>query len=257
MSMTAPRAVTVIAVEGRKAAASRVLLATGVLLVAGVGVLAGFMTAAARGGNEQIRAQLASFADADPWPQLVGAASQITAAGGFLAFGVALSWLVGREFADHTIAGLFASPVSRPRVALAKLAVFAAATLPVALVLTAVVLVVGLASGLGVPDHDAWIALGRLFALTVLTGFVAWPAAWAATLGRGLLPGIAATVVLIVVAQVFAVAGTGAWFPVAAPALWAVAPGEVSVGQLALVAVVPIASAALTARAWSRLELDR
>jgi ABC-2 type transport system permease protein len=257
MSLIAPSVATVVAVEGRKAAASRVLQATGGLLVGGVGVLAGVMTAAARGGNEQVRAQLAGFSDADPWPQLVGAASQITAAGGFLAFGVALSWLVGREFADRTIAGLFASPVSRAQVALAKLAVFAGATIPVALVLTAVVLVVGLASGLGPPDADTWAGLARLLTLTVLTGFLAWPAAWVATLGRGLLPGIAATVVLIVVAQVFAVAGTGAWFPVAAPALWTIAPGEVSAGQLALVAVVPAASAMLAVRAWSRLQLDR
>lgn len=257
MSVPTPSVATVVAVEGRKAASSRVFLATGGLLVAGVGTLAGVMTAAARGGNEQIRAQLADLADADPWPQLVGAASQITAAGGFLAFGVALSWLVGREFAERTIAGLFALPVSRAQVALAKLAVFAGATVPVALMLTAVVLMVGLASGLGAPDPDAWSGLARLFILTVLTGFLAWPAAWVATLGRGLLPGIAATVVLIVTAQVFAVAGTGAWFPVAAPALWAVDPGGVRAGQLALVAVVPAVSAALTVRAWSRLELDR
>src|SRR5690606_4467500 len=103
MSMIAPSTATVVAVEARKAAASRVLLATGGLLVAGVGTLAGLMTAAARGGNDEIRAQLGTFADAEPWPQLVGAASQITAAAGFLAFGVALSWLVGREFADRTI----------------------------------------------------------------------------------------------------------------------------------------------------------
>ena len=257
MSVIAPSVATVVAVEGRKAASSRVFLVTGGLLVGGVGTLAGVMTAAARGGNVQIRAQLADLADADPWPQLVGAASQITAAGGFLAFGVALSWLVGREFADRTIAGLFALPVSRAQVALAKLAVFAGATVPVALMLTAVVLVVGLASGLGAPDPDAWSGLARLFILTVLTGFLAWPAAWVATLGRGLLPGIAATVVLLVTAQVFAVAGTGAWFPIAAPALWAVDPGGVRAGQLALVAVVPAASAALTVRAWSHLELDR
>ena len=256
MSVFAPSIATVVVVEGRKAA-SRALVATGALLVGGVGTLAGVMTAAARGGNEQIAAQLADLANADPWPQLVGAASQITAAGGLLAFGVALSWLVGREFADRTIAGLFALPVSRAQVALAKLAVFAGATVPVALMLTAVVLVVGLASGLGAPDSDAWSGLARLFILTVLTGFLAWPAAWVATLGRGLLPGIAATVVLIVTAQVLAVAGTGAWFPVAAPALWAVDPDGVRVAQLALVAVVPAVSAALTVHAWSRLELDR
>jgi ABC-2 type transport system permease protein len=257
MSVLAPSIATVVAVEGRKAASSRVLVATGALLVGGVGTLAGVMTAAARGGNEQIAAQLADLADAEPWPQLVGAASQITAAGGLLAFGVALSWLVGREFADRTIAGLFALPVSRAQVALAKLAVFAGATVPVALMLTAVVFVIGLASGLGAPDPDTWSGLARLFLLTVLTGFLAWPAAWVATLGRGLLPGIAATVVLIVTAQVLAVAGTGAWFPVAAPALWAVDPDGVRVAQLTLVAVVPAASAALTVHAWSRLELDR
>ncbi len=256
MRMIAMPAVTVVAVECRKATSSRVLLATGALLVAGVGILAGVMTAAARGGNEQIRAQLAGIADADPWPQLVGAAAQITAAGGFLAFGIALSWLVGREFADHTIAGLFALPVSRAQVAVAKLAVFAVATVPVALALTAVVLVVGLVSGLGAPPPDAWSGLARLFTLTVLTGFVVWPAAWVATLGRGLLPGIATTVVLVVMAQVFAVAGTGGWFPVAAPALWAIAPEEVRTGQLALVTVVPAASAALTLHAWARLQLD-
>jgi ABC-2 type transport system permease protein len=255
--MTTPSTVTVIAVEGRKAAASRVLLATGLLLITGVGLMAGLMTAAARGGNEQMRAQLAVFAGADPWPQLVGAASQITAAGGFLAFGVALSWLVGREFTDRTIAGLFASPVSRAQTALAKLALFAGVTVPVALVLTAVVLLVGLASGLGAPDTAARSGLLRLFILTLLTGLLAWPAAWAATLGRGVLAGIGATVVLIVTAQVFAVAGTGGWFPVAAPALWAIAPGQVSAGQLMLVAVVPAASAALTINAWSRLELNR
>ena len=257
MSMIAPSTATVLAVEARKAAASRVLLATGVLLVAGVGTLTGVMTAAARGGNDEIRAQLGPFADADPWPQLVGAASQITAAAGFLAFGVALSWLVGREFAERTIAGLFALPVPRPQIARAKLAVFAGATVPVAAVLTAVVLVVGLISGLGAPDTDARSGLVRLFILTVLTGFLTWPAAWAATLGRGLLPGIAATVLLIVTAQVFAVADTGAWFPVAAPALWALAPSEVSTSQLALVAAVPAASGALTVRAWSRLQLNR
>jgi ABC-2 type transport system permease protein len=63
MSLPPPSGATVVAVEGRKAASSRVLLTTGVLLVAGVGILAGVMTAAARGGNEQIRAQLAGFAD--------------------------------------------------------------------------------------------------------------------------------------------------------------------------------------------------
>ena len=63
--------------------------------------------------------------------------------------------------------------------------------------------------------------------------------------------------VTIAVAQVFAVAGTGAWFPFAAPALWAMEVEPVSIVQLALVFVVAGLFAALTLRAWSRLQLDR
>ncbi len=109
----------------------------------------------------------------------------------------------------------------------------------------------------GAPDEDSLAGLGRLLVLTVLSGLVATPTAWAATLGRGLLPGIAVAITMMATAQVFAVAGTGAWFPVAAPALWAIQPDSVSALQLALVAVVPIGSTLLTTRAWSRLQLDR
>jgi ABC-2 type transport system permease protein len=72
-----------------------------------------------------------------------------------------------------------------------------------------------------------------------------------------MLPGIATTVGIIVVAQVMAVAGTGAWFPLAAPALWAIEPGSVSAFQLALVAIVPAGFGLLALRAWATLQLDR
>jgi len=100
-------------------------------------------------------------------------------------------------------------------------------------------------------------ALTRQLALTLVTALLAFPAAWASTLGRGLLPGIATTILLVVVAQVVVIAGAGAWFPVAAPALWALTPSTVSLAQLALVLVVPIAFGLLTTRSWSRLQLDR
>jgi ABC-2 type transport system permease protein len=54
-----------------------------------------------------------------------------------------------------------------------------------------------------------------------------------------------------------AVAGVGAWFPVTAPALWALDPSAVSAGQLALVATVPLLFGGLTIGAWRRLQLDR
>ncbi|MFB6393587.1 ABC transporter permease [Polymorphospora lycopeni] len=178
-------------------------------------------------------------------------------ADGLLGFGVALSWLVGREFTDGTITGLFALPVSRRVLVLAKLLSHLLWAVLVAIVLTAVVAVAGTLLGLGAWNGDVVAALGRQFVLTVLSALVAAPAGWAATLGRGPLPGIATTICLIVVAQVAVVAGPGAWLPVAAPALWALQPGTVAPAQLALVAAVPVGFAALTVTAWSRLQLDR
>ena len=246
-----------LAVEARKAAVSRVVRATAVLLVVGIAVLSGSMTLAAEAGNEQVLAQLGPLADEPAWLRLIGTASQICAAGGVLAFGVVLSWSVGREFVEGTITGLFAVPVSRPSIALAKLMVLLGWSTGVAAVVATVIAATGVALGMGLPDSEAMAALGRLFVLGVLTGLIASPAAWAATLGRGLLPGIAAAIGVVVVGQVSVVAGTGAWLPIAAPALWAMSPGDVVGVQLALALVVPLIFWSLTLDAWARLQLDR
>ncbi|MEV1129143.1 ABC transporter permease [Agromyces sp. NPDC049794] len=246
-----------IAVEARKAAASRVMASVTALLVLGVGALSLGMLLAAASGDEQVLAKLGPLADDGGWGGLIGVVLQITAAGGLLAFGVALSWLFGREFADGTVAALFALPVSRPAIAMAKLVVYLAWAIGVALVLTGVVAVLGYAMGYGVTDAAGVVGLLRIPVLVVLTALIAVPAAWASTLGRGLLPGIAATVGIIVVAQVFAIADAGAWIPIVAPALWAIAPQSVPAAALLTVPSVPIVFGGLCALAWARLQLDR
>jgi ABC-2 type transport system permease protein len=135
--------------------------------------------------------------------------------------------------------------------------VFLAWTVAVAFLLIVAVAIVGLVLGYGRPDGQAVAKLARLLALTGLSGLLATPAAWVATLGRGMLAGIATTITTIAVAQVLVVAGSGAWLPVAAPALWAIDPPAVSAPQLALVTVIPLAFGALAMRSWSRLQLDR
>lgn len=247
---------TALVVEAQKLRASRVVLAASLLLVVGISVLVGAMTAAAEAGNEQILSQLGAIADGDGWERFWGVSAQVTAAAGLLCFGVVLAWVVGREFTDGTITGLFAITVPRATIALAKLAVTVWWSAAVAVGLTACLVVTGTLV-VGAPDAEALAGLARLLVLTVLSGLLATPTAWAATLGRGLLPGIAVAVTMMATAQVFAVAGTGAWFPVAAPALWAIDPTSVSLPQLTLVALVPIGATLLTTRAWSRLQLDR
>ncbi|KRC61137.1 elastin-like protein [Agromyces sp. Root81] len=248
---------TAVAVEARKAAASRVMASITVLLVIGVAVLALGMLIAAGSSDELLLAKLGPLARLDGWAGLVGIVSQITSAGGLLAFGVALSWLYGREFSDGTVGGLFALPVRRSTIALAKLAVYLVWAIGAAVLLAAAVAILGLAFGYGATDASGAVELLRVPVLAILTALIAVPAAWAATLGRGLLPGIAATVVLLVLAQVMAVFGIGAWVPIVAPALWAIDPATVPIGSLAVVPTVPAVFGAFTALAWSRLQLDR
>ncbi|THA27139.1 ABC transporter permease [Streptomyces sp. RKND-216] len=244
-------------VEGRKTSASRAVLVTTVLLVVGIALLAGSLTWAAARGNERVLAQLGPLAGEAGWDRLMGVVAQVTAAASLLGFGTVLSWMFGREFTEGTISGLFALPVSRPAVAAAKLAVYLLWALGVAALLTALLGAVGTALRLGAVDAGVTGALARQFTLTALSALLALPAAWAATLGRGLLPGIATTVGILVVAQVVAVAGTGAWFPFTAPALWALHPAGVSPAQLALVGLVPVVFVPAVLLTWHRLQLDR
>jgi len=243
--------------EAGKAARSVVVRSTTAFVVAGILVLSTAMCLAAEGGNAQVAGKVGPLADEDAWTLLVGVVSMIAAPGCLLGFGVVLSWMVGREFTDDTVSGLFGLPVSRRALAAAKLGVFVVWASSAALALTVGTGLVGLALGYGAPGGDDAAALGRLLAVGALTGLLALPAGWAATAGRGVLPGIAMTIGIIALAQVLVVAGTGAWFPVAAPALWAVSPEDVSWVQLATVPGLAASVAMLTVVSWHRLQLDR
>src|SRR5699024_1288664 len=141
-------------------------------------------------------------------------------AGALITFGVVLAWMFGREFADGTITGLFTLPVSRGRIALAKLVVYAGWVLLVSTTLPLCVLVLGVLLGYGHPDAEASRSLARLCLLAALTGAAATPVAWVTTLARSLLAGVGTTLLLVVVAQIGALAGCGGCRPLAAPAVW-------------------------------------
>jgi ABC-2 type transport system permease protein len=245
-----------VSVELRKVLSSWTARTTLLLLVCGVGLLAGSFSAVAASGDAAAIAKLGPAA-APGWTGLLSGALQVTAAAAVLAFGVLLSWIVGREFTDGTITGLFALPVSRRTQVAGKLIVFLLVTAAAASLLVGVVLAVGLALGFGLPGGPQAEALGRLWVVAVLAGPLALPCAWAATVGRGLLAGVGLAVTLLVAAQVAAIGGLGPWFPVAAPALWALDPSTVGPVALLGVAVLGAASAAVTVVSWSRLQLDR
>jgi ABC-2 type transport system permease protein len=249
--------VDALAVESRKARSSRVLWWTGALFVLGVTGLASMMVAAARSGDTEIVAKIGPQAATGDWSALLTVAAQITSAAGVLAFGVCLSWLTGREFADGTIAGLFGLPVSRSAIATAKLVVFIGWAVGVAVALTVLLLAAGFVIGLGAPDTDAIAGLGRQLALITMTSLIALPAGWAASVGRGLLPGIAVTVGILVVAQVSVLADFASWVPFVAPAFWAIHPEVRTSIALLTVPSVPLIFGAATIAVWRGLQLDR
>jgi ABC-2 type transport system permease protein len=241
--------------EALKLLRSPVGLVATLAIVAGTLALLGGITAAVSGGDPGLAAKAGVAATLD-WSGLLAGAEQVTAVGGLIGFGVVLAWMFGREFADGMITGLFALPVGRGRIALAKIVVHLTWTACAGLLLAAGVLVLGLLLGYGMPDAATRSGLGRLVVLAVLTGLIVTPVAWIATVAHSVFAGIGGTVALVVLAQVGALSGAEGWMPLAAPALWAMSDGTaVTAGQLLLVGAVPLVFSLLTCQTWSRLQL--
>lgn len=245
-----------IRVEALKLSHSLVTVIATLALVAGMFALLGGITAGIAGGNDELIAQAGPAASLD-WGGLLAGAAQITAVTAVLGFGIVLAWIFGREFTDGTVTGLFALPISRTRIALAKLTVYAIWATLVSIALVLSVFMLGLLFGYGVPDTGTWAGLGRLWALSMFSAGIAIPVAWIATLTRSLLAAVGATIALVTAAQVGALMGARGWMPLAAPGLWAMSDGTaVTTGQLALTVVVALAFTLITCAAWTRLQLS-
>ncbi len=249
--------IAAIRVEALKLTRSLVGVITTLAVVLGMVALLGGITAGVAGGNPEMIAQTGPAASLD-WNGLLSGAIQIAAVATILSSGVVLAWLFGREFADGTISSLFGLPVSRSRIALAKLIVYVSWVTLIATAIALVVLLLGLGIGYGTPTTETWAALGRLWALAMLSGGITIAVAWVTTLTRSLLAGVGATIALVIIAQVGAIAGVGAWMPLAAPALWAMSSGNsVTAIQLTLSVTLAAAVAGLTCASWARLQLNR
>jgi ABC-2 type transport system permease protein len=247
-----------LATEFAKLAHATMVRVTTVLIVLGISLICASMLLAVHTDDPQLAAKLGPLIDPGGWAGYFSVAIQVTGAAGFVGYGVVLSWLFSREFADGTITGLFAIPVSRPTIAAAKLIVYLAWGLVTAAALLLALIILGFASGLGPLSADVVPWIGRQFGLSVFSIVIATPAAWAATLGRSVLTGIGTTIGILVLAQVSVIVGAGGWFPFAAPALWAINTDiSVTPFQLALVTPVVALSVALTLQSWRRLQLDR
>ena len=230
-----------------------------VMLVGGITAIASsFMWASLQPGSA-MAIKLAALVTEDGWAGYLGLTSQIAATAGAIGPGVVLAWLFGREFADGTITGLFALPVNRATIARAKLLVFAGWSLAFCLALVALLIVVGVVLGLGLPDETAMARSGKLLVVLLLSSMLSLPAGLAASLTRGYLGGIGAVIAIVIVSQIAVATGAGGWFTFAAPGLWAATPGagldSMTLVQLGVVVPVCAIFAGAIILSWRRLQL--
>jgi ABC-2 type transport system permease protein len=99
----------------------------------------------------------------------------------------------------------------------------------------------------------------RLFAVVLAAGLLGLPLAIAASIGRGHLPAVGATILLVTAAQVSVLLGVGGWFPFAVPGLLAAAgsPGAPALDTAQVLLVPPTSGLGvwLTVRWWRTAEI--
>ncbi|HEX7352298.1 ABC transporter permease [Brachybacterium sp.] len=245
---------TLLRVECRKLARAGVVrVATlAVLLLTATTTVGGFLAASHAPGTD-IGQKAAGMMAAPGWAGYVGLAGTAIGICSLLAAGIVMAWSMGREFTDGTAVALLTLPARPAAVASAKMAAALVWVLVLAVAETLLVTLGGLA--LGLPATGAPPAAAAVLVVGVLLGVSALPVMWVATVERGYLAGIGATLGIVVITNLTAGFGLGAVIPWAVPVLWA-APGEaVPTALLALPAGVSVAGALLTRRAWTRLEL--
>lgn len=243
-----------LAVEALKLRRSVVARTGALAVVVGVATLAaGFRWLATADSGSTVAVKVAPLLHGTGWAAYLGLVGQILSVAVLLSVGVVTCWCFGREFTDGTVGGLFATPTPRERVAAAKLVLLLGWGLGVcvATVLTATLL--GAVTGLGVPDAVTATGAARAVTVGALTVLLALPLALVASRWRGVLPGVAALLGVVVLTQVATVLGAGGWFPYAAPGLWAGLGGAAAaaaVAPLQLLLAVPVSAAGCAATVW-------
>ena len=187
------------------------------------------------------------------WPTYLSILAQAIAVGGILLFSLIGSWVFGREFADGTVKDRLAVPVARGHILLAKFIV----VMLWSLALTGVVYfcALGLGALLDLPLGSApvlWQGTTTYATTALLVVGVMTPVAFFASIGRGYLLPIGVMLLFVLFANVLSVAGWGARFPWAIPAIYAGAGEGISVEPVSywIVMLTGLAGIATTYLWW-------
>jgi ABC-2 type transport system permease protein len=166
------------------------------------------------------KANLMAYAATD-WPAYLNLFAQIIAAGGFLFSVFAVSWVFGREFTDGTLKDMWAVPVPRGSILLAKFAVVAVWSAILVLLVFGVSLIMG--AIIQLPGDALHAILSRATPIALTAGLMivtVLPFAFFASIGRGYLLPIGAAILALISANLVTVTGLGEYFPWAIPMLF-------------------------------------
>ncbi|MGP5008250.1 ABC transporter permease [Brachybacterium tyrofermentans] len=242
------------AFEARKLARASVArtAVVAVILLTAVTTIGGY-AAAVHAPDTDMGHQAATMVTAPGWAGYTGLAVTSVGITMLLASGIVMAWVAGREFVDGTIVGLFAIPLSRSAIARAKITSTLAGVVLLSVVTALVTAIGGIA--LGLPFEGAAGSAATVAGTAILLGAGALPAMWAATYWRGYLAGIAVALALVVVTNVAAGFGLGAYLPWAIPVLWASPGSTLSPVLLGAPIAVALLSSVAIVRAWRALQL--
>jgi len=195
------------------------------------------------------------------WPSYLSLLAQGTGIGGIILFSFMFSWVFGREFADGTLKDMLAVPVTRGEILSAKLIVVSAWSLLVSAVVFAICLILGAVMGLPQGSADILMSGSLKYALVVVLVILdIFPIAFFASAGRGYLLPMGIAVLMLISANLVAVAGWGEYFPWSVPALFAEVAGKgssLSALSFWIVLLTGAAGAASTYLWWKFADQNR
>lgn len=249
-------------VETRKAIRARMPLWTGLgslFMPAGFALLillAKHPELTAKLGLIGAKANLTTYASAS-WSTYLPLTSEIVAAGGFVLYVLAASWVFGREFADGTVKDLLAVPIPRRSILAAKFILLAIWSAGLTILMECASLALG--GLLRLPGGSARIFLGN-FGIAAVTGLmviaVGLPFAWVASLGRGYLLPVGMAILTAAATNLIAVIGMGPYFPWAIPGLYS--QGQVQTpASFVVIILTGLVGVAITYRWWMTADQNR
>lgn len=160
------------------------------------------------------------------WISYIDLLNQSVGVGGVLVFGFVASWLFGREYSEGTAKDLLSLPTSRTKILNAKFLVYINWCLALVVSNLLIGLIIGAILHLPATNETVFISLlTDYFVTTFLTILIGVPIAFFALLGKGYLAPLGFVALTLVLAQVIAAIGYGAYFPWSIPGLYSGAGG--------------------------------